>query len=209
MLWLRLRAWWTARPGPSLNSARRRFVALDLETTGLDPRRDSVVSLAAIPFVDGVPEVGYVTLVDPERPIPPESTTIHGVTDDSVRGAPRLAGVLPEVDLVFGDHVLIGHHVGFDIAVLNRARRALALPRLVNAALDTRRLAAGLHPQWREFTLEHVAARLGIEVVARHTAEGDALTAGRIFLALLPELQARRLETVRELLWFQRHAVPL
>lgn len=202
----RLRSWFTTW-SPAL--PRRRFVALDLETTGLDPRRDSVVSLAAIPFVDGVPENGYVTLVDPGRPIPGESTAIHGLTDDSVRGAPRLARVLPEVDPVLGDDVLIGHHVGFDVTVLNRARRRLALTPMLNAALDTRRLAAGLHPQWREFTLEHVAERLGIEVVARHTAEGDALTAGRIFLALLPALQARRLQTVRELLWFQRHAVPL
>jgi DNA polymerase-3 subunit epsilon len=209
MLFLRFYAWLTARPGSSLASVRQRFVALDLETTGLDPRRDAVVSLAAIPFVDGVPEDGYVTLVDPERPIPADSTAIHGVTDDMVRGAPRLDRLLRDVDRLLGDHVLVGHHVGFDIAVLSRARRTLGLPRVTNAALDIRRLAAGLHPEWQDFTLEHIAERLRLDVIARHTAEGDALTAGRIFLSLLPGLEARRLATVRELLWFQRQALPL
>ena len=207
-MFLRFHAWLTARPGSSLASVRQRFVALDLETTGLDPRRDAVVSLAAIPFVNGAPNGGYVTLVDPGRPIPADSTAIHGVTDDMVRGAPRLDRLLRDAEAVLGDDVLVGHNVGFDVAVLTRARRTLGLSRLNNAALDTRRLVAGLHPEWRELTLEHVAGRLGLELVARHTAEGDALTAGRIFLALLPELEAHRLGTVRELLWFQRQ-VPL
>ena len=65
------------------------FVAIDLETTGLDPRRDDVVSIAAVPFVAGRPEPGYVMLVDPGRPIPPASTRIHGIDDVRVAGAPR------------------------------------------------------------------------------------------------------------------------
>lgn len=71
---------------------------------------------------------------------------------------------------------------------------------------DTRRLAAALHPEWRNFSLEHLAARLGVEVVDRHTAAGDALTAGWIFVALLTELESRRVRTIPELLWFQGRA---
>ena len=111
-----------------------------------------------------------------------------------------------EAEPVFGDAVLVGHNVGFDVAVLTRARRACRLPRLGNPAVDTGRLAAGLHPEWGDFSLDRIAERLGIDVVARHTADGDALTAGRIFVALLPELQARRLRTVSDLRWFERRA---
>jgi DNA polymerase III epsilon subunit family exonuclease len=206
-LFIRLRSWLTIEEGPSLELVRQRFVALDLETTGLDPRRDTIVSLAAIPFVGGVPAGGYVTFVDPGRAIPPESTAIHGVTDAMVRGAPPLERVLREAEPVFGDAVLVGHNVGFDVAVLARARRICRLPRLRNPALDTGRLAAGLHPEWGDFSLERLAERLGVDVVARHTADGDALTAGRIFVALLPELEARRLRTVSELRWFARRAL--
>ena len=97
--------------------------------------------------------------------------------------------------------------MGFDLALLARARRAHRLTRLGNPALDTRLLATRLHPEWRDFTLEHVASRIGIEVVTRHTAEEDALTAGRTFWALLPELETHGLRTLRELLWFQRRAL--
>lgn len=202
----RLRAWLSLREGPSLETVRQRFVALDLETTGLDPRRDAIVSLAAIPFQDGRPAAGYVTLVDPERPIPPASTAIHGLTDGLVRGAPRLDQVLPALEPVVGDALLVGHQVGFDLAVLARARRARGLPRRRHRVADTGSLARVLHPEWRDFSLERIAAHLDVEVTARHTAEGDALTAGRIFLALIPELQAHRVRTVAELLWLQRHA---
>lgn len=205
-LFIRFRSWLGLEEGPSLESVSRRFVALDLETTGLDPRRDAIVSLAAIPFVEGLPAPGYVTLVDPGRPIPPESTAVHGLTDGMVRGGPPLESVLHEAEPVVGGAVLVGHHVGFDLAVLARARRARGLPRWRNHAIDTGRLAASLHPDWRDFSLERLAERLGVEIVARHTAEGDALTAGRIFLALVPELEARRVRTVAELLWFQRLA---
>jgi len=202
----RLRAWLSLEDGPPLDTVRRHFVALDLETTGLDPSRDAIVSLAAIPFHGGLPAAGYVTLVDPERPIPPESTAVHGLTDGLVRGAPRLDHVLPALEPVVGGALLVGHQVGFDVAVLARARRARGLPRLRNRVADTGRLARALHPEWRDFSLERIAGRLDVEVTARHTAEGDALTAGRIFLALLPELEARRVRTVPELLWLQRHA---
>src|SRR5712691_9398116 len=204
----RLRSWLMIDEGPSLASVRQRFVAIDLETTGLDPRRDAMVSLAAIPFLDGAPAAGYVTLVDPERPIPPESTAVHGLTDGMVRGAPPLEHVLRDAESVIEGAVLVGHNVGFDVAVLARARRARGLPRLPNRSVDTSRLAASLHPEWRDLSLERVAERLDVEVVARHTAEGDALTAGRIFVALLPELQARRVRTVGELVWWARRARP-
>ena len=207
-MFARLRSWLAFVEGPSLESVRKRFVAIDVETTGLDPRRDTIVSLAAIPFIDGAPAPGYVTLVDPGRPIPPESTAIHGLTDGMVRGSPPLERVLHGAEEVIDGAVLVGHNVGFDAAVLARARRARGLPRLRNPIIDTCRLAASLHPLWRDFSLEAIAERLDVEVVARHTAEGDALTAGRILVAFLPELRARRVRTVGELLWWARNAPP-
>ena len=124
-VFIRFRSWLTFDAGPSVECLRQRFVALDLETTGLDPRRDTIVSLAAIPFVGGAAVQGYVTLVDPGRAIPPQSTVIHGLTDAMVRGAPPLDRVLREVEPVFADAVLVGHNVGFDVAVLTRGRRAV------------------------------------------------------------------------------------
>jgi DNA polymerase-3 subunit epsilon len=180
------------------------FVAIDLETTGLDPRHDDVVSIAAIPFVAGRPEPGYVTLVDPGRPIPPASTRIHGIDDARVAGAPPLDDVLPRFDAACAGRVLVGHDIAFDVSVLARARRLRGRPEPVLIALDTRRLAVALNPSWRrQAELEALAERLGISVVGRHTADGDARLAGEILIALLPQFRQRGVQTLRALAWAQ------
>jgi DNA polymerase III epsilon subunit-like protein len=182
------------------------FVALDLETTGLDTRRDAVVSLAAIPFVDRQPQPGLRTLVNPGRPIPPASTRIHGLDDAAVATGPPIARVLPELAAACDGRVLVGHAIDFDLAVLTRDARAAALPPLRNPALDTRHLALALDRHLREITLEGLAERLGVPVIDRHTAAGDALTAGLILLRLLREFEAKGVRTLADLLRLQREA---
>jgi DNA polymerase-3 subunit epsilon len=180
------------------------FVAIDLETTGLDARRDAAVAVAVLPFRRGEPAGGYETLVNPGRPIPPESTGIHGITDAMVVAAPRLGDVLGDIESFCGDRVIVGHGVAFDLAILERTCRAQGRPPLPNTALCTMRLAAALHPGWRDVTLEALAARLGVPVVGRHTARGDALIAGATMLALLPELTRRGHRTLADAIWLQR-----
>jgi DNA polymerase III epsilon subunit-like protein len=180
------------------------FIALDLETTGLDPRRDAVVSVAAIPFVGGRPAEGFVTLVDPGRPIPPGSTEVHGITDAMVRGAPGIGEVVDRLDVLLGFHALVGHGLGFDLAVLDRERARRGLGPLDNPALDTRSLVARVRPEWGALELEVAAARLDVPVVGRHSADGDARIAGLLLLALLPPLRANGVRTLHDLLKFQR-----
>jgi DNA polymerase III epsilon subunit-like protein len=179
------------------------FVALDLETTGLSVRRDAIVAVAAIPFDGGELRPGLVTLVNPGRRIPPESTAIHGIDDTAVAEAPRMHDVLLRIESVCARRILVGHDVGFDLAVLARAgvTPASLVPRL---ALDTRRLARSLG--FRDSRLEVVAAQLRVPVVGRHTADGDARMAGGILLAVLPTLRALGARTLGDLLRLQRSA---
>jgi DNA polymerase III epsilon subunit family exonuclease len=179
------------------------FVAIDLETTGLDPRRDDIVEIAAVPFIDARPQHGYVTRVNPGRPIPLDSSRIHGITDDMVVCAPRIGEALAKLEEVCRGKVLVGHGIGFDLSVLSRILRSHRLPPVSNAALDIMRLAAALHPAWQRFGFDDVASRVGIGVLGRHTAEGDAVAAGEVLLALIPEIIGRRLRTIGELFWIQ------
>jgi DNA polymerase III epsilon subunit family exonuclease len=183
--------------------AAQGFVAIDLETTELDSRRAAVVAVAAVPYVAGRAGQAYAALVNPGRPIPPASTAIHGITDAMVRDAPSIGEVLPTLDSIWGGRVLVGHNVGFDVAILNRELRGHGRAPLAGPALDVGRLAAALHPEWRNVSLEALAARLGTVVTGRHTAEGDARAAGDLLPALLPALAARGFRTVPELVWFQ------
>lgn len=207
----RLIGWLRGRAVPVddrlLGAAFADFVAIDLETTGLDARRDAAVSVAVVPFRGGEPMGGYETLVNPGRPIPAASTRIHGITDDAVRAAPRLDAVLDDLEGLWEDRVVVGHGVAFDLAILAAARRARGQSPMRNAALCTMRLAAALHPGWTDVTLESVAARLGVPVVARHTARGDAVTAGAVMVALLPELARRGHRTVADALWLQNRVL--
>ena len=199
-LWRRLRS----HRGPTLDALREDgFVALDLEATGLDPRREVMVAAAAVEFVGGRPRQSYVTLVDPRRPIPASATAIHGITDVMVAGAPSAEHALAELKAVLGRHVVVGHGIAFDLALLNRVARTAAVSPPDNLALDTRRLAGVAYPGAADLSLESVAARVGVQVEGRHTAEGDATTAGRLLLALLPVFEAVGVRTVHELSWVQ------
>jgi DNA polymerase III epsilon subunit family exonuclease len=183
--------------------AQEGFVAIDLETTGLDARHAAVVAVAAIPYVAGRAGPGHAALVNPGRPIPPASTAVHGITDEMVHDAPPIGVVLPALDRIWAGRVLVGHNVGFDVAILNRELRAHGRTSLAGPALDVGRLAAALHPEWQDVSLEALAARLGVVITGRHTAEGDARAAGDLLPALLPELTARGFRTIPELVWFQ------
>jgi DNA polymerase-3 subunit epsilon/CBS domain-containing protein len=205
----RLGAWLGARllPGPRLPLDALRdpgFVAIDLETTGLDRRRDAIVAMAAIPFRHGRPARGFVSLVDPARPIPAAATAIHGIDEAAVAGAPRLAEALVAFNAVCAGRIVAGHDVGFDLGVLARARAATGLPCEHAAALDTRRLVRALRPDIADTRLEVAAARLGLSTAGRHTADGDARMAGEILLALLPAFAARGAMTIADALRLQR-----
>jgi DNA polymerase III epsilon subunit-like protein len=182
------------------------FVAIDLETTGLDPRRDTPVAMAAISFIGGKPRAdgGYATLVDPGRPIPPEAQRIHGVTDADVNGAPDVAAALPPFLEACRSRPIVAHTAGFDLAIINRAAEALQLGRLDGDVLDLGALAHGLFPSWWDLSLDGLARLTEVEPVGRHTAEGDALIAGLIFGRLIPLLEQHGVQTLAEALRLQR-----
>jgi DNA polymerase III epsilon subunit-like protein len=175
------------------------FIAIDLETTGLDTRRDAVVAMAAIPFEGGRPRGGFVTLVNPRRPIPPASTAIHGIDDAAVAGAPPIGEALRVFDAECARRIVVGHDVGFDLAILARARGTAEVAATV---LDTRRLARALG--FKDTRLETVAERLHVPAIGRHSADGDARMSGGIMVALLPELRRVGVATIGQLLRAQR-----
>lgn len=190
-----------------------RFVALDLETTGLDHRRDAVVQIAMV-GIDGLtvaPEPILYTRVNPQRPIPPAATRIHGIADADVRDAPTIALLLPEIARVWQDAVIVGHHVRFDLGVLataaHRNGHALARP----AFLDTWALAGALDPRLAHLDIADVARRFDIDAEAftRHDALADARLAAHLFVRLADRLIATGHATVGQAVAFaERHRLP-
>lgn len=165
-----------------------RFLSLDLETTGLDRRRDAVVSVALVEIVGLAPVEPPVlhTLVDPGRGIPATATAVHGITNDMVRRAPPITQVLPSIAELCVGGVIVGHHVGFDVDMLRRASRAggHTLPPL--PWLDTWRMTGALDPRLAQRDLLDIARRFGIDTALykRHDALDDARLAAQLFVRL-------------------------
>jgi DNA polymerase-3 subunit epsilon len=180
---------------------RLTYTVFDTETTGFAPDDgDEIVSIGAVRIVGGrlLRTETFERLVDPGRSIPRTATAVHGITRDLVRGAPPLDDVLPAFAAFAADSVLVGHNVAFDMAFLAAAQRRTGT-KLSAPLLDTLLIDGALHPDHDAHTLEAMAERLGVDLVGRHTALGDALLTGEIFLRLLPLLGARGVRTLGEL----------
>ena len=175
-------------------------VAIDTETTGIDPRKARIVEIGGVRLVGGRLDESqpFRRLVQPGTPIPRSATGIHGIDAAAVANAPRFAEAWPQLASWLGDTVVIGHTLGFDLAVLRREceRAGIAWRPLI--ALDIQLLAQVAEPELAGYALEDLAAWLGIETKGRHSAVGDAIAAGRIFCALVPKLRERRVRTLAE-----------
>lgn len=184
-----------ATPLISLNA-----VFVDTETTGLDPARARLLEIGMVPLNGGkLDEASALRrLVNPGEPIPPATTKIHGIDDAAVADAPAFAGIWPPLAERLGDAVVIGHTLGFDLAVLKRECDRAGLTWRAPRTLDTRLLAQVVEPRLGGYTLEHLAAWLNVTVANRHSAVGDAILTARIFLALLPKLREGNIRTLAE-----------
>ncbi len=173
---------------------------IDTETTGLEPAKARIVEIGAVPLKGGklLDGAGCRQLVNPGIPIPEATTRIHSIDNAMVADAPRFAAVWPKLAGTMSDAILIGHTLGFDLAVLRRECERAGLPWTAPRTLDTRLLAQVAEPHLGGYTLEHLASWLGVTVEARHSALGDAILTAKIFLALLPKLRAGNIRTVAE-----------
>ncbi len=175
-------------------------VVMDTETTGLDAANARVIEIGAVRLTGGhvADEPPLRRLVRPDIPIPPDSTRIHGFDDAAVASAPRFATVWPELSGYFDNTVLIGHSIGFDLAVLERECKRAQIPWRSRPSLCTRLLSQLANPALADFSLDHVAGWLKVDVVERHSAVGDARTAAKVFEKLVPLLRNRGIRTLGE-----------
>jgi predicted DnaQ family exonuclease/DinG family helicase len=175
----------------------RTYVALDLETTGIDPDRDAIIEIGAIKFEGDRVIDTWTSLVDPARPLPYRIQYLTGITPADLNGAPSLFDVLPEVGAFVGTHPVVGHSVPFDLAFL---RRHGAL--VNNDPIDTFELASLLMPHAARYSLVQLASELDIELSSAHRALDDARASKDLFLRLVERLQQfdpQTLEEIRQL----------
>ena len=175
-------------------------VVIDSETTSLEPAKARIVEIAAVRLVAGRVDVAdaFRRLVRPDGPIPAAAVAVHHIDDSMVADAPAFDQVWPELTAFVGDAVLIGHSLGFDLAVLKRECERTGMPFRPPRTLDTRLLAQVVQPNLASFTLEGLSSWLGVEIKDRHSALGDAVATAHIFSALVPRLREAGVRTLGE-----------
>ena len=175
-------------------------VVIDSETTGLEPAKARIVEIAAVRLAAGQIDTGtpFRRLVRPGMPIPASATEFHGISDAAVAEAPAFREMWSELSAYLGRSVVIGHSLGFDLAVLKNECERAGLDWVTPATLDTRLLAEVTEPNLSGHSLDQLAAWLGVHVAGRHTALGDAMTTAQIFCALVPRLRDVGIRTLAE-----------
>jgi len=174
------------------------FTVFDTETTGLDPSAgDEIIQIGATRIVGGKLRRTecFEQLVDPQRTIPEASIPIHGIRPEMVAGQPTLDVVLPAFHRFAEDTVLVAHNAAFDMRFL-QLKEASTGVHFAQPVLDTLLLSAVVHPNQASHGLEAIAERLGVTVLGRHTALGDAMVTAEVFLKLLPLLAQQGISTL-------------
>lgn len=175
------------------------YVALDLETTGLDSRHDRIIEVGAVRFIEGKETEAYSALVNPGRAIPPVITALTGITDSDVAEAPPFVDIFEDLLRFVGRFPICGHQIDFDISFLNEELRRLGKERLINQRLDTAGLSRLLLPRLIGYSLTHVSRHVEVALPKAHRALDDARASGMVAAVLVPKIHGIPVAT-RELL---------
>lgn len=160
--------------------ASNSYVAIDLETTGLDPKRERIIEIGAVRVEDGEVTGQFSSFVNPRMELAPRIVELTGIEDSMLSGAPEIGEIIGEVLAFCGGLPLLGHHVIFDYSFLKRGavNAGLSFERL---GFDTLKLSRRFMPEEEKKNLASACAYFGVEQEPAHRALGDAVSAHRLY----------------------------
>lgn len=167
----------------------RDYVSLDLETTGLDPKKDKIIEIGAVRIRDGVIKEHFSCLLNPGRILSETVTGLTGIKDEELKDAPYIEEVIEELLNFIGDDILLGHSVLFDFSFVKRAavNRKLSFEK---KAVDTLKIARKYLPQLESRSLSALCKHYGI-TYCPHRAYEDAVATHELYLKLYEEFGLR------------------
>ena len=169
-----------------------KFIAFDLETTGIKSTEDMIVEVGAVLFDGDRAIKGYGALVDPGRSIPPDASAVNGITDDMVRGKPTIATVLEEFTEFCGDLPLVAHNAPFDYKFLLEDIKLHKSVSPTGVVLDTLPLARKVFPGLANYKLWTLVRHFNFPSGTFHRAEEDSSYCGLLFAKIVQTLEMRR-----------------
>lgn len=177
-----------------------RFVSFDLETTGFLPGVDQIVEVGAIRYVNGSPEESFVSLVNPLRPMNPESSKVNGITDEMLQDKPTIDNLLEPLTNFLGNDVAVAHNAPFDFQFLIADYKKHQIPTPQGLILDTCAISRKVFPGLMNYKLATLVRHLKIKTTGFHRAKEDAHYCGQLFLHILNEVSKGNEEKDKEAL---------
>lgn len=160
------------------------FVAFDLETTGLSPRRDKIIEIGAIKYEGGVEIERFHTLVNPGIHIPDEASNVNHITDDMVADAPEINDVLPGFLEFIGEFPLVAHNADFDVSFVENALKKAKYSLTITYG-DSLQMCRKAFSELPNHKLGTVAMFCGVPMNNQHRAIGDCEALGHIVNGLI------------------------
>jgi DNA polymerase-3 subunit epsilon len=175
------------------------FSVVDTETTGLDIGEARVINIAAVKVQNFKIIDFYNSFINPEIPIPRESIKWHNITDEMVQDKPKVDEILPDFINFVDNSIIVGHHINFDIRMINKEMMGSFGCELYNHWLDTMLIySRAIVKKDGHYTLDHLLDMYHVTCNGRHTALGDALATAEVFTKMIMQA-SREFKTIREL----------
>ena len=156
------------------------YIALDLETTGLNPSRDRILEIGAVRVIDGQIEESYETLVNPGRKLDKRIEELTGITDEMAAGGMDTRTAVTGLVEFCGELPLLGHNILFDYSFLKQNTMNLSLP-FEKEGIDTLKIARVLFPKMEHRSLQSLCCYYQIRQEKAHRAVSDALSAMELY----------------------------
>ena len=174
------------------------IVCFDIETTGLKVTQEAITEIGAVRLRNGEIVETFQTFVDPERRLTPEIIGLTGITDDMLRGAPKLKDALTAFLAFAGDAPLAAHNAEFDISFIRAGCRKCGIP-FEPTYIDTLILAQNLLPGLGKYKLDIVADHLQLPQFNHHRASDDAVPVAQMLAKFFPMLEERGVTRLQQI----------
>ncbi|HBU79377.1 MAG TPA: 3'-5' exonuclease [Muricauda sp.] len=177
------------------------FVVLDTETTGFSLTRDRMLCIGALKLLNNtiVTKESFEVYIQQEH-YDSESAEIHGILKKSKKNTISELEALKQFLVYAKSHILVGHHVMFDVNMINAALKRNGLPKLKNKTLDTESLyirtllISSVVQKKERYSLDDLAKKFSISRKDRHTALGDAFITAIAFLRTIEKLKPQKIK---------------
>ena len=174
------------------------IVCFDIETTGLKVTQEAITEIGAVRLRNGEIVETFQTFVDPERRLTPEIIGLTGITDDMLRGAPKLKDALTAFLAFTGNAPLAAHNAEFDISFIRAGCRKCSIP-FEPTYIDTLILAQNLLPGLGKYKLDIVAEHLQLPQFNHHRASDDAVPVAQMLTKFFPMLEERGVTRLQQI----------